>query len=182
MSPLFLRSSEGGSGGWVYRGLGRTSAKSVHDLSRLNAVKPLGDSIGQLRWLAIEYEPASRKANKARAIMPSQIQRMEIAEDSDAVSSVDAAQGIHDDPRIAWIKRRHRLIGQYDLGLLNQGTGDGDALLLSAGEPFGPLRRVTCHIKHFECGERDRAVLVGPEAQQSAMGRHLIQPADQHIR
>ncbi len=64
---------------------------------------------------------------------------MEIADDGDAVVPVDPLQRVHDDAGVARVERRDGLVGEDDARLLHQGTGDGDALLLAAGEALGAL-------------------------------------------
>ena len=49
-----------------------------------------------------------------------------------------------------------------DLGLLDEGTADGDALLLASREIFGALGGEAGDVHLVERGEGDGAVLAGP--------------------
>ena len=106
---------------------------------------------------------------------------MKIAKHRDAKMLVDAQQRIHNDLGVAWIERGDRLVGENDVGLLHQRAGDGDALLLAAGELIDPLRGERRDIELLERRERDRLVLGRPRLQQRPPGRHLVEPAHQDV-
>ena len=50
------------------------------------------------------------------------------------------AKRVHDDLRVHRVEAGDGFVGQDDLGVLHQGAGDGDALLLAAGQGLGPFR------------------------------------------
>jgi hypothetical protein len=69
------------------------------------------------------------------------------------------------------IERASRLIGQDDVGAIDQGTGDADALLLTAGQ----LSRLVIEtVGHAETGQqRNSAALTFPTAEPRVNRRHL---------
>ena len=73
-------------------------------------------------------------------------------------SLVDLAQGLHDQPRIARIERCDGLIGEDQLGILDQGAGNGHALLLAAGQRIGALQRLRQQVEPVERQRRGGTV------------------------
>ncbi len=106
---------------------------------------------------------------------------MEIADDGDAVVPVDPLQRVHDDAGVARVERGDGLVGEDDARLLDEGAGDGDALLLSAGEALGALGGKAGNVELLEGGEGDGLVLGAPQLQQRAGLTDMVQPAHQHV-
>ena len=48
------------------------------------------------------------------------------------------------------VERGHRFVEEEDLGTVDQGAGQGDALLLTAGELFGLAAGEVLHLHEFE--------------------------------
>ena len=75
---------------------------------------------------------------------------MDVAQHSQVEIPVDAQQLVHDDLGVARVERRHRLIGEDDLGLLHQGAADSHPLLLTAGELVGALGGEVGDVEHVQ--------------------------------
>ena len=69
-------------------------------------------------------------------------------DDRDAELFIDVADQLEDLARGLWVERARRLVAQQDLGVRRQRAGNGDALLLTAGE----LRRIGLRL----VGQTDR--------------------------
>ena len=81
---------------------------------------------------------------------------------------VDAQKRVHHDLGVARVERGDRLVGEDDVRLLHQRAGDRDALLLTAGELVGALRRELRHVELFQRRQRQRPVFLRPELGQRA--------------
>ena len=66
------------------------------------------------------------------AIAARGVQRVQVGDDHAAIFFVDAAQGLHHDLGVHRVERGDGFVRENDLGVLHQGTGDGDTLLLAA--------------------------------------------------
>lgn len=82
-------------------------------------------------------------------------EHMALTQGDDALA---VAQGVihlmqrhHHDAGRFRVQRGDRFIGQNDFGFLHQGAGDGDALLLSAGERGDAL---VGEMRHADAGQR----------------------------
>ena len=72
---------------------------------------------------------------------------MQVADDHAAVFLIDPAKRLHDNLCIQRIKRGNRLISKDNLRVLHQSAGDGDALLLPAGQRLGAFRRMLDNVE-----------------------------------
>ena len=106
---------------------------------------------------------------------------MQVADHGNAEVFVDAQQRVHHDPGVAGIERSNRLVGEDDVGFLNQRPRNRHALLLAAGELVGALRRERGHIELFQGRDRQRLVLLGPKLRQRPPGRDFGEPPHQDV-
>ncbi len=87
--------------------------------------------------------------------------------------AVDVLQRVHHDLGVARVERGDGLVGQHDVGLLDQGAGDGDALLLAAGQGLGALAGHPRHVEAFERRQGLGLLVVAPHLQERAGRRHV---------
>ena len=111
---------------------------------------------GQRIGGAVEYDLAVTHADHPVAIGTGGIERMQIAKDDLVVAFMDLAKRIHDDLGVHRIKGRDRLIGQDHVRILHQGAGNGDALLLSAGQFLGAFG---CFLGNAQAVERRQCLV-----------------------
>ena len=108
----------------------------------IRAIDVARDTRGQLRRSAIEHDAPVPHSDHAVTILARRIQCVQVRNHHAPVFCVDPLERIHHDLGVHGIKAGDRLIGQNDLGILHQGAGDGDPLLLTTGQrlsPFGCL-------------------------------------------
>ena len=106
---------------------------------------------------------------------------MEIGQHGDAEVAVHAQQGIHHHLGVARVERGDRLVGEDDARLLDQGAGDGDALLLAARQGAGAVGGEAADVEELQRRERDRLVVGGPQLEQGAPFGRVVEPAHQHV-
>ena len=107
---------------------------------------------------------------------------MQVAQHGDAVAPVHLGQRVHHQAGVARVEGGDRLVGEQDLGLLHEGAGDGDPLLLPARQAVGPLAGELAHVEALQGGEGHGPVLGGPLPEQGAIGRHVAEAPHQHVR
>lgn len=115
------------------------------------AVEMIETFVIKLVACAIEEHMALTQGDDALAVAQGVIHLMQRHHHGDAVVLVDVAQGFHHDAGRFRVQRGDRFIGQNDFGFLRQGAGDGDALLLSAGERGDAL---VGEMRHADAGQR----------------------------
>ena len=97
----------------------------------------------------------------------------------------EAAEELHDRAAGAGVELAGRLVGEQEGGLIGEGAGDGDALLLAAGEFVRAVLRAVAEADHVEQrpgalgagaalgpgeAQRDLDVLGGAEDRDEAEG------------
>ncbi len=84
--------------------------------------------------------------------------------------AVQLAENFHDDGFVGFVEIAGGLVGEDELGLIDQGAGDGDALLLAAGELGGEMRQAIAqaHAAQGFCGLR----FVGDAVE--VLGEHYV--------
>ena len=111
----------------------------VQALLRGLAVDFAQDRIGQGLGRAVKDDPAGGHADDPAAIGAGGVQGMQVGQNRDAVAAVDVGQRVHHQLGVQRVQRCDRLIRKHDPRLLHQRPGDGDALLLAAGEGVGAV-------------------------------------------
>ncbi len=99
----------------------------------------------------------------------------------DAVVAAHRHQRVHHPLGRLRIERGDGLVGQHQLGALHQRAGDGDALLLAAGQLARLLAGMRLDADLGERGKRGAALIIVPEAERAAEGIDAAERADQHI-
>jgi hypothetical protein len=130
------------------------------------------DRLGEHLRRPFEHQTAGSDADHPVAIAAREIERVRVADDCDAEVLVDPQQRIHDHAGVGGVEGGDRLVGKDEIGLLDQRAGNGDALLLAAGQLIGPLRGEGSDAELLERRHGDRFVLLGPQVRERAPGRH----------
>ena len=106
------------------------------------AVEFTQEFVGQCLARPVVDDLPVTQRHGTRAITGREIDLVERDHHRDPVLAIDAGQIFHDPARRFRIEGGNRFVRQNNLRPLNQGTGDGGALLLAAGQGRSPLARV----------------------------------------
>ena len=150
-------------------------------VGRFQAVEVARPVLGEGRRRTVEHHLAGGQADQAVAVFAGEIEAVQVADHGDAEVPVDVLQRVHHHLGVARIERGDRLVGQDDLGLLHQGAGDGDPLLLAARQRVGALAGQARHVETLQRREAHGLFRVGPEFQQRPRGRHMEGAAHHHV-
>lgn len=135
----------------------------------------------QLAGRAFEDNATGAHADDTVAVGACGVERVQVDEDGNPVFLVDAAQRLHDTCGICRIERCNRLVREHDLRTLDEGLGDGDALLLSTRKSSGLLHGLRQKIQAMERLNGHCRFLVA-EAPRDGREQALVgDPAEEHI-
>ena len=109
-------------------GAGGDAAVDLHDLG-------LGQAVGR----GVEDDLAVAETDDAVGPGEREVDLVQAAHDGQSLVDGDLADERHDLLARLGVERGDGLVGEQDLGVLHERAGDGDALLLSAGEGVGAL-------------------------------------------
>ena len=152
---------------------GRGWTRSPTTSAGFQAVEVVRDGVGERSGCAVEHHAARRHADQPVAVFARQVEAVQVADHGDAEVAVDVEQRVHHHLGVARIERGDRLVGQDDLGLLDQRAGDGDPLLLAARERVGALAGQAGHVEALQRRQRLRLLGVVPQLKERARGRHV---------
>src|SRR5271166_1451596 len=100
-----VAASGGGRGGCAG---GRASGNGADRFVGFDAVKIMRGGVGKFGGRAVESDPPVRHPDEPVAIGAREIERMQVAQHSDAVMPIDPLERVHDDARVAGIERTDR--------------------------------------------------------------------------
>src|SRR5690554_1907917 len=98
-----------------------------------------------------------------------------------AIVLMNVRQDIHHATGRLGIQGGDWLVGQNDIRLLREGTGNGDPLLLATREAGGPLMGETLHTDPSKGFHGERSFVIPEIPQGSAPGRNPAQGTGQYV-
>jgi len=149
-------------------------------IGRIARIDPLQRRGIELARRSVEHHPSAAQTDHAIGEAARQVDLMQACNDCDVVLPADAGDQFEDAHRGRRIEARHRLVGEERMRPLNQGTGNADALLLTAGQFIGPAERA---VQEFHAIQRLEGLptLAAARRQQRLYGPVEGEPADQHV-
>src|SRR5216683_8208785 len=102
------------------------------------AIDPAVGGVVERTGLAVVDDLAKPHGDDPMGVSLGQLEVVDGAENGDAVPPVHVAQVVENHERRFGIEAGDRLVGEEDLGVLGQRSGERDPLLLATGKRVGP--------------------------------------------
>ena len=93
--------------------------------------------VGDVFWGFVPEDFAGADTDDAVGVHLGELDLVEVEEEGDAFFFGGFHQKVHDFAGSAGVEAGDRFVGEDDFGLLDEGSGDGDPLLLAAAEFVG---------------------------------------------